>query len=123
MSCTAVAMKSLMDLGRLSNPETDYILGMIIMEEFISMILLAVVDGLVMDASSSISIFNMMLGMVAFIVFFVIMAMVVILRTISYILRHMKSDELFILFMLGVIFLSAEVAELCGVPMLIGASS
>ena len=120
MSCTAVAMKSLMDLGRLSNPETDYILGMIIMEEFISMILLGVVDGLVMDASSSISIFNMMLGMVAFIVFFVIMAMVVIPRTISYI-QHMKSDELFILFMLGAIFLSAEVAELCGVPMLIGA--
>ena len=44
----------------------------------------------------------------------------IIPRSINYISR-MKSDELFVLFMLAIVLLSAWFAELCGVPKLIGA--
>ncbi len=120
MSCSAVAMKTLMELGRLGNPETEYMLGMIIMEEFISMIFLTVVGGLIVRTSGSSSLVGMAIGMAMFFVFFIIMAVAVIPTTVTK-LQKMESDELFVLFMLGVILLSAAFAEVCGVPPLIGA--
>lgn len=119
MSCSAVAMKTLMELGRLNRPETEFMLGMIVMEEFISMVFLTVVGGLLIN-TSGFSPLTMMLGMLAFFAFFVVMAVLVIPRTVSK-LQKMQSDELFVLFMLGVIFLSAALAEICHVPPLIGA--
>jgi CPA2 family monovalent cation:H+ antiporter-2 len=120
MSCSAVAMKTLMDMGRLDKPETDYIIGMVIMEEFISMIILTVVGGLVINMDPNFSIGQMALGMIGFFVFFVVLALLVIPRVVKYLVK-MESDELFVLFMLGVVFLSAAFADLCGVPPIIGA--
>ncbi len=120
MSCSAVAMKTLMELGRLERPETEFMLGMIILEEFLSMIFLTVVGGLIINTDANFSLTGMVLGLVVFFVFFVIMAALVIPRVIAR-LQGMKSDEMFVLFMLGVICLSAAFAEICGVPPLIGA--
>jgi len=119
MSCSAVAMKTLMELGRLERPETEFMLGMIIMEEFISMLFLTVVGGLVIHTDSHFSLEGMVLGLVVFFAFSALMIAVVIPRTTAR-LQMMKSDELFVLFMLGAICLSAAFAELCGVPALIG---
>jgi CPA2 family monovalent cation:H+ antiporter-2 len=120
MSCSAVAMKTLMELGRLERPETEFMLGMIILEEFISMVFLTVVGGLVIHTDASFSLGGMLLGMAVFFVFFIVMAAVIIPRAMDR-LQRMKSDEMFVLFMLGIICLSAALAELCGVPALIGA--
>ncbi len=120
MSCSAVAMKTLMELGRLERPETEFMLGMIIMEEFISMLFLTIVGGLVVHTDASFSLEGMMLGLVVFFAFSALMIAVVIPRTTAR-LHMMKSDELFVLFMLGAICLSAAFAQLCGVPALIGA--
>jgi CPA2 family monovalent cation:H+ antiporter-2 len=120
MSCSAVAMKTLMELGRLEKPETEFMLGMIILEEFLSMIFLTVVGGLIINTDANFSLTGMVLGLVVFFVFFIIMAALVIPRVIAR-LHVMKSDEMFVLFMLGVICLSAAFAEICGVPPLIGA--
>ncbi|MDW5561903.1 MAG: cation:proton antiporter [Methanomassiliicoccus sp.] len=120
MSCSAVAMKTLMELGRLERPETEFMLGMIIMEEFISMLFLTIVGGLVIHTDSNFSLERMVFGLVVFFTFSAVMIAVVIPRTIAR-LQMMKSDELFVLFMLGAICLSAAFAELCGVPALIGA--
>lgn len=120
MSCSAVAMKTLMELGRLERPETEFMLGMIILEEFLSMIFLTVVGGLIINTDANFSISGMILGLVVFFVFFAIMAALVVPRVIAR-LQMMKSDEMFVLFMLGAICLSAAFAELCGVPPLIGA--
>ncbi|MEI6796010.1 MAG: cation:proton antiporter [Methanomassiliicoccales archaeon] len=120
MSCSAVAMKTLMELGRMGKPETEYIMGMIILEEFISMIFLAVVGGLVIKINPDFSVTSLIIGMTVFFVFFAILAVFVIPRTVQY-LSKMKSDEMFVLFMLGVVFLSTAFATFCGVPALIGA--
>lgn len=120
MSCSAVAMKTLMELGRLERPETEFLLGMIILEEFISMLFLTIVGGLVLRTDADFSLTGMVLGLGAFFIFFVIMAVVVVPRVIAH-LQMMRSDELFVVFMLGAICLSAAFAQLCGVPALIGA--
>ena len=120
MSCSAVAMKTLMELGRLERPETEFLLGMIILEEFISMLFLTIVGGLVIHTDADFTVSSMLIGLGAFFLFFAIMAAVVVPRVIAR-LQRMKSDEMFVLFMLGAICLSAAFAELCGVPALIGA--
>lgn len=120
MSCSAVAMKTLMELGRLNSSETEYIMGMIILEEFISMLFLTVVGGLVVPSGGSFSLTSMVVGMVAFFAFFAVLALFVIPKVVSR-LAKMKSDEMFVLFMLGIICVSAAFAQLCGVPALIGA--
>ena len=120
MSCSAVAMKTLIELNRMSKPETEYIMGMVILEEFISMVFLAVVGGLVIKINPDFTIWNLLIGMAAFFIFFAALAAFVIPRTVRY-LDRMKSDEMFVLFMLGVVFSSAAFAQYCGVPTLIGA--
>ena len=120
MSCSGVAMKTLLDLGRMGKPETEYILGMVILEEFISMVFLAVVGGLVIKINPDFTVTHLVLGMAAFFAFFAFLAVFVIPRTVNY-LAKMKSDEMFVLFMLGIVFCSAAFADYCGVPKLIGA--
>jgi monovalent cation:H+ antiporter-2, CPA2 family len=120
MSCSAVAMKTLIELDRLGKPETEFILGMIILEEFISMMFLTVVGGLLIKGDGSFSPTSMIIGMAAFFLFFAVMAAVVIPYVIKR-LDRMKSDEMFVLFIIGVIAMTAAIAEYCGVPALIGA--
>ncbi|MEM0449214.1 MAG: cation:proton antiporter [Methanomassiliicoccales archaeon] len=124
MGSAAITGKSLMELNRFSNPETEVLLGMMVMEDFVSMIVLAIMGGLIMQAGSiglgAESIPNLLLGIGVFFAFFAFLAAVVIPRTASY-LSQIKSDELFVLFALGMVFLSAALAEASGVPAIIGA--
>jgi CPA2 family monovalent cation:H+ antiporter-2 len=120
MSCSAVAMKTLIELGRLQKPETEFMLGMIILEEFISMMFLTLVGGLLIKGDAAFSPTSMVIGMAAFFLFFAVMAAVIIPYVVKR-LDKMKSDEMFVLFMIGVIAMTAAIAEYCGVPALIGA--
>ena len=120
MSCSAVAMKALMDLGRLERPETELMLGMIIMEEFISMVFLTVVGGLMVKVGTDFTLTSMVIGMVAFFGFFVVLAILVIPRLVR-LMQRIKSEELLVLLALAIVCLSSAFAEICGVPPLIGA--
>jgi CPA2 family monovalent cation:H+ antiporter-2 len=120
MSCSAVAMKALIDLGRLERSETEFMLGMIIMEEFISMVFLTVVGGLMIKIGPDFALSNMIIGMMVFFAVFVVLAVLVIPRSVGY-LKRIKSRELLVLFALATVCLSAAFAQICGVPPLIGA--
>jgi CPA2 family monovalent cation:H+ antiporter-2 len=119
MSCAAVAMKSLIELGRLNTPETDFLLGVMVVEDFISAVFLAAVGGLMVKEPAAASLTGFLVGSVAFVVFFAVLA-VCHPRTVRYLVR-MKNDELFVIFALGVVCLAAAVAELLGIPAMIGA--
>ncbi len=121
MSSCAITAKSLMELDRLANPETDFLLGMVIVEDFLAMVLLTIVGGLMVKTGATpFSISALALGIIAFYVFFIILAIWVIPRVVKH-MKRIKSDELFVLFALGVVFLSAALAEVCAVPAIIGA--
>ncbi len=120
MSCAAVAMKSLMELKRLSNPETDFLLGVMVVEDFISAIFLALVGGLIVKTGVDTSLTGFVVGAAVFVTLFAILALLVIPKTISHLVK-MKNDEMFVLFALGMVCLSAAIAELCSIPGMIGA--
>ena len=121
MSSSAITAKSLIDLKRLGNAETEFLLGMVILESFLAMFLITLVNGLVVNtdagASDPLSLF---LGIGVFIGFFAFLAGIVVPRTVKR-FERIENDELFILFALAVVFLSAALAEAFRVPAIIGA--
>ncbi|MDD1743676.1 MAG: cation:proton antiporter [Methanomassiliicoccales archaeon] len=124
MGSAAITGKSLMELKKFSNPETEFLLGMVVVEDFISMILLTIAGGLVIKSGGvglgGTDLIHMLVGVGAFYAFFIIIAIWIIPR-VSVHLTKIRSDELFVLFGLGMVFISSALAEFCGVPSIIGA--
>jgi CPA2 family monovalent cation:H+ antiporter-2 len=122
MGSAAVTGKSLMEMKRMSAPETEFLLGAVIVEDFVSLVIMTVAGGLIFKntASDPLSITQIIVGVMAFYVFFIFLALFVIPRTVKH-LERIKSNEMFVLFALGMVFLSAALATVAGVPAIIGA--
>jgi len=121
MSSVAITGKALEELERSSSPETEYLLGTVIVESFLSMVLLTIVGGLMFKSDADgMNMTRLIVGILSFYVFFIFLAIVVVPRVVKY-FESIKSNELFVLFALGLVFLSAALAEVAGVPAIIGA--
>ncbi len=121
MSSTAITVKALIDLRRLGNAETEFILGMVILESFLAMVILTLVNGVVITSDGSpVSPQSLFLGVGIFVGFFAFLAAVVVPNTVK-MFERIKSEELFILFAMAVVFLAAALAEAFRVPAIIGA--
>src|SRR5216117_3602948 len=120
MSSSAIAAKSLIDLKRLGNRETEFILGMVILESFLAMFILTLANGMILPAEGPVNIGGLFAGVGLFIGFFALLAAVVVPRTAA-IFERIKSEELFVLFALGTVFLAAALAEALRIPAIVGA--
>ncbi|MCG7844517.1 MAG: cation:proton antiporter [Methanomassiliicoccales archaeon] len=122
MSSVAITGKALQELEKDTSPETEYLLGMVIVESFLSMVLLTIAGGLMFktDVGGGMNLTRLIVGILAFYGFFIFLARAVIPRVVDY-FHSIKSNELFVLFALGLVFLSAALAEVAGVPAIIGA--
>jgi len=121
MSSSAITAKSLIDLKRLGNAETEFLLGMVILESFLAMFLLTLVNGMVVSSDPQpVSVEALFLGVGLFLGFFSFLAAFVIPNT-ARMFEGIRSDELFILFALGIVFLAAALAEAFRIPAIIGA--
>src|SRR3989441_380589 len=56
MSSSAITAKSLIDLKRLGNAETEFLLGMVILESFLAMFLLTLVNGMIVPSDSPVNV-------------------------------------------------------------------
>ena len=121
MSSTSIAMKILFDLKRMSSPEVEFLIGLVVVETFIAMLILAVASGMIIEPeTNAVAYGQLLLGMAAFYGFFVWVAMWAVPRVVEF-FNKIDNDELFILFALGIVFLTAGVAALMNVPPIIGA--
>jgi CPA2 family monovalent cation:H+ antiporter-2 len=121
MSSTSIAMKVLFDLKRMSSPEVEFLIGLVVVETFIAMIILAIASGMIINpGASAMGYGRLLLGMGAFYAFFVWVAMWAVPRVVSF-FDKIENDELFILFALGIVFLTSGLASLMNVPPIIGA--
>lgn len=122
MGSAAITGQSLMELQRMSNPETEFLLGMVVVEDFLSMILMTIAGGLLFKSGGSnpLTLTSMIVGVLAFYSFFIFLALFVVPRCAKH-FEKIKSDEMFVLFALGLVFLSSAMAEVSGVPAIIGA--
>jgi len=121
MSSTSIAMKVLFDLKRMSSPEVEFLIGLVVVETFIAMLILAVASGMIVKPGASPTNFgSLLLGLGAFYAFFVWVAIWAVPRIVTF-FDKIENDELFILFALGIVFLTAGMASLMNVPPIIGA--
>src|SRR3990170_7976864 len=121
MSSSAITAKSLIDLKRLGNAETEFLLGMVILESFLAMFLLTLVNGMVLSSDvRPLSVEALFLGVGIFLGFFAFLAAIVVPNT-ARLFERIHSEELFVLFALGVVFLAAALAEAFHIPAIIGA--
>ena len=121
MSSTSIAMKVLFDLKRMSSPEVEFLIGLVVVETFIAMVILAIASGMIVEPSANpVGYGQLIIGIVAFYGFFVWMAMWAVPRVVKF-FNNIENDELFILFVLGVVFLTSGVAAIMNVPPIIGA--
>src|SRR5207249_6956694 len=119
MSVSAVTAQSLLELRRLGNNETEFLLGVVIRESFMAMFLLTLVNGLVIGSDTApVNPLNLFVGVGLFIGFFAFLALLVIPR-VAFLFEKIKSEELFVLFALGIVFLAAALAEAFRIPAII----
>src|SRR5512136_1936136 len=121
MSSASIAMKILFDLKRISSPEVEFLIGLVVVETFIAMVILAVASGMIIQPSANVLNYGqLILGIVAFYAFFVWIAMWAVPRVVEF-FNKIDNDELFILFALGIVFLTSGIASVMNVPPIIGA--
>src|SRR5437773_1140609 len=96
MSSSAIAAKSLIDLKRLGNRETEFILGMVILESFLAMFILTLANGMILPAEGPVNIGGLFAGVGLFIGFFALLAAVVVPRPAA-IFERIKSEALCVL--------------------------
>src|SRR5207247_7124588 len=86
----------------------------------LAMFLLTLVNGMIVPSDTPVNIGVLFGGVGLFIGFFALLAAVVVPRTAA-IFERIKSEELFVLFALGTVFLAASLAEAFGIPAIVGA--
>ena len=121
MNSTAIAAKSLIDMKRTSNPESELIMAFEVIGTFVAMMMLMVMSGIATTgAREPRSLLDIVMGIGAFFTFFAFLSIVIIPRVLPR-FEKIQSDEMFILFSLGLIFIVAAIAEVSFVPPIIGA--
>ena len=121
MSSTSIAMKVLFDLKRMSSPEVEFLIGLVVVETFIAMIILAVASGMIAQPGVNVGGYGqLLLSIGGFYAFFVWLAMWAVPKVVAF-FNSIDNDELFILFALGIVFLTSGVAAVMNVPPIIGA--
>ncbi len=119
MSSVGVAAKSLSDMKRLANDETATLLGMMIVEDFITMIILAITTAWAVGSSNPGKITESLQAVAIVYGALIAFALFVIPRLYKRIER-VRNDEVFALLALGLVFASAALAEQYGMPFIIG---
>ncbi len=119
-SSTAIVAKVLIDLKRTANPETEVIMGMIMFDDLFIAIHISVLSGLLLSGSKSVlGVLSTAMIALAFIFGILLIGK----RAMKYIdkLLDIQSAELFLLVVMGVLFLVSGFSETLHVAEAIGA--
>jgi len=121
MSSVAVAAKSAEEGKQLYRKEYNYLFSTMIVEDFISILLLTFASAFVLgNTLRPEQMLNMGVGVVIIYSFFFVLALYIAPKAFHY-FERIQGNELFVLFALSVVFLSSAFADFLGIPPAIGA--
>src|SRR5205823_3118350 len=89
-------------------------------ESFLAMFILTLANGMILPSETPVDVTGLFAGVGLFIGFFALLAGIVVPRTAA-VFERIKSEELFVLFALGTVFLAAALAEAFRIPAIVGA--
>lgn len=121
MSSLGIAAKSLIDLKRLdgAHPETEVLLGSMVVENFLSMILLTISVGWVAGRGTTVAVLQSVQGAAIIYGGFLALAVFATPR-LAGALSRIKNEEVFVLLALTLVFASAGLAVIFGTPFILG---
>ncbi len=121
VASTMIIVRSLKETGGLDNEKARLIVGLLVVEDFAAVLILAAVSGLVTTGSVSPEDIGMLiLGMVLFVAASIAFGLAIVPRLVDYVGRQ-RSNELMVVTVLGLCFAMAAFAKLIGLSEAIGA--
>ncbi len=121
VASTMIIVRSLRESGGLDNERARLVVGLLVVEDFAAILILAVVSGLVSSGTVSPSeLTKLVLGMIGFVIASIVFGIAVIPRLVDYVGKQ-RSNELLVVTSLGLCFSMAAFAELIGLSEAIGA--
>jgi CPA2 family monovalent cation:H+ antiporter-2 len=119
MSSLGIAAKTLVDLKRLTRPETEVLLGSMVVENFLSMLLLTISLGYVVGRGSPYEIMQSVQGAAVIYGGFLALALFAMPR-VARLIERVRNEEVFVLLALTLVFASAGLAISFGTPFVLG---
>ncbi|MEM2934121.1 MAG: cation:proton antiporter [Methanocellales archaeon] len=119
MSSSGIVTKALIDLKRIIYPETDIILAIMVFEDIFIAIFLAFISGIAIAGGEKFLVLISIFKAVAFCLIFLLVA-----KKYNHIVDRIidiRSDELFLIFLFGLVIVVSAIAQRIGVSEAIGA--
>jgi len=121
VASTMIIVRSLKESGGLDNEKARLIVGLLVVEDFAAILILAAVSGLVSTGQVSTGqLTKLVLGMAGFVAASIVFGVAVVPRLVDYVGRQ-RSNELLVVTVLGLCFSMAAFAKLIGFSEAIGA--
>lgn len=121
VASTMIIVRSLKESGGLDNERARLIVGLLVVEDFAAILILAAVSGLVSTGKVSTGdLTKLVLGMAGFVAASIVFGVAVVPRLVDYVGRQ-RSNELLVVTALGLCFSMAAFAKLIGFSEAIGA--
>lgn len=121
VASTMIIVRSLRESGGLDNEKARLIVGLLVVEDFAAILILAAVSGLISTGRVSPGeLTKLVLGMVGFVAASIVFGVAVIPRLVDYVGKQ-RSNELLVVTALGLCFSMAAFAKLIGFSEAIGA--
>ncbi len=121
VASTMIIVRSLMESGGLSNEKARLVIGLLVVEDFAAVLILAAVSGLIYQGSvSPEALTELLLKMGLFVVAAIVFGLAIVPRLVNYVGRQ-RSGELMVLTVLGLCFSMAAFSRYIGFSEAIGA--
>ena len=121
VASTMIIVRSLRESGGIDNEKARLIVGLLVVEDFAAVLILAAVSGLISTGNvSTQDLGRLVLGMGAFIAASVVFGVAIVPKLVDYVGRQ-RSNELMVVTVLGLCFSMAVFAKLIGFSEAIGA--
>ena len=120
-SSSAITSKVIVDEKRIANPETEMILGLMVFEDILAPVMLAVLAGILSGQSLEITTFGIILLKVLSVFSFVILLAITMKEKIGNFIDKFLNEDIFILFAFGVLISFAGFTSYIGLSEALGA--
>ena len=121
ISSTTIIVKVLSDLGRLKAPSTQAIFGILLVEDLVAVILIALLSSIALTGAVSVAAIAQVLVSVAiFVLATLVLGLVVVPRLVDHVAK-LRVEEVLVLLAVGIAFATSMIAVALGLSIALGA--
>jgi monovalent cation:H+ antiporter-2, CPA2 family len=121
ISSTTIIVKVLSDQGRLEAPSTEAIFGILLVEDLVAIVLIALLSSLALTGTvSAAAVAALVVRIAIFVVATLVLGLVLVPRVVDYVAK-LRVEEVLILFVVGIAFATAMIADALELSVALGA--